>query len=131
VSHASLKVTLSEFTIREKIEFARRIAEAVPAYPSRFPSPPFPQVETEAALHKLEVAYDAARLARMMAHRKDELLQEAETALDLALRQQLDYIESTSCGDITLLRNMGLGSRISIPVEATDASGPAQTEQWW
>ena len=127
----SLKVALSELTVREKIEFARRIAEAVPAYPAQFPSPPFPQVEMEAALHKLAVAYDAARLARMMAHRKDELLQEAEATLDLVLRRQIDYIESESRGDVAVLRNMGLGSRISVGAESADASGVANTEQWW
>jgi hypothetical protein len=127
---ASLKVTLSELTVREKIEFSRRIAEAVPAYPAQFPSPPFPQVEVEAALRNLEVAYDAARLARMMARRKDELLQEAEAALDVVLRRQIDYIESASHGDVGVLRNMGLGSRIGVPAEAAGSSA-AQGEQWW
>jgi hypothetical protein len=127
----SLKITLSELTIREKIEFARRIAEAVPAYPTQFPSPPFPQVEMEAALRALEVAYDGARLARMMAHRKDELLQEAEAALDRVLRQQIDYIESASRGDVGVLRNMGLGSRVSVAAQSASGSGNGHTEQWW
>jgi len=125
----SLKVTLSELTVREKIEFARRLAEAVPAYPARFPSPPFPRVEMEAAVDKLAVAYDAARLAKMRAHREDELLIEAEAALDAALRQQIDYIESASRGDVSLLRNMGLGSRIQVPAE-TEAAVPTEG-QWW
>ena len=127
---APLKVALSELTIREKVEFARRIAEAVPAYPAQFPSPPFPQVEVEAALRNLEVAYDAARLARMMAHRKDDLLQDAEATLDAVLRRQIDYVEAASRGDVAVLRNLGLGSRITVPVDATD-SGPAEAEQWW
>jgi hypothetical protein len=126
----SLNVTLSELTIREKIEFARRLAVAVPTHQAQFPSPPYPQVEVEAALRTLEVAYDAARLARMMAHRKDELLLEAESALDRVLRQQIDYVESASRGDVGLLRNMGLGSRIAVGVQTADGKS-SPTEQWW
>lgn len=128
---ASLNVVLCELTIREKVEFARRLAEAVPAHEAQLPSPPYPQVEMEAALHKLEVAYDAARLARMMAHRKDELLQEAEAALDIVLRQQIDYIQSASRGDVALLRGMGLGSRISLPADSSEPASPVPAEHWW
>jgi len=127
----TLNVSLTDLTVREKIEFARRIAEAVPAYPNSFPCPPFPQVEMEAALHGLEVAYDAARLAKMVAHRKDELLQDAEASLDRVLRRQIDYIESASHGDVALLRNLGFGSHLHIPVEEAGAYPVHQTEQWW
>lgn len=121
----SRKATLAELTIREKIEFARRISEAVPARPALFPSPPFPQIEVETAMTKLAVAYDAVRLARMIVSRKDELLKEAEAELDLLLRQQVDYIESASRGNDDVLRNMGLGGEF--------ATGPGgdKTEQWW
>jgi hypothetical protein len=129
----TLKVTLSELTIREKIEFARRLAEAVPAYPTHFPSPPFPQIEVEGALRNLEIAYDAARLARMMARRKDEMLQEAEASLDQVLRQQIDYVESASRGNVSVLRSMGLGSRVGVGAGVESAGGPEAggNEQWW
>ena len=105
-----IKLGLSTMPIPEKIQFARRIVDAMgsnPGFPT--PTPTLPEL-TEGA-HELEDAYNAAQAARQAAKMKTSIQDERSAELDSVLTLLAFYVENSSDGDKAKIESAGFSVR--------------------
>ncbi len=97
---------LSTMPIPEKIQFARRVAEALstnPNFPS--PSPAIGSLENKTA--SLELGYNDAQAARQTAKMKTSVQDDGSAELDSVLTLLALYVENASGGDKAKIESAG------------------------
>ena len=105
-----IKLGLSTMPIPDKIQFARRIAQAMQGntgFPT--PTPTLPAL-TEGA-HELEDAYNDAQAARQTAKMKTSIQDDRAAELDSVLTLLAFYVENASDGDKAKIESAGFSVR--------------------
>lgn len=105
---SKVKLSLSSLSAAEKIQFTRRVAEAMEQHSLYFPDPPFNQDGLNDAAWDLEGALnDAAALETQLG--AAELAAEArESELDFELNAVGNYVQTVSNGDEKIIRLIGM-----------------------
>ena len=105
-----IKIGLSTMPIPDKIQFARRIVQAITGNAS-FPTPtPTLPALTEGA-HELEDAYNDAQAARQTAKMKTSIQDDRSAELDSVLTLLAFYVENASDGDKAIIESAGFSVR--------------------
>ena len=101
-----IKLGLSTMPIAEKIQFARRVAEALSANPN-FPSPSPAIGNLEDRTASLELGYNDAQAARQTAKMKTSIQDDRSAELDGVLTLLAFYVENASGGDKAKIESAG------------------------
>ena len=105
-----VKVGLADFTVPQKIQFARQIVIDMTGNANfTTPAPSLASITTAATA--LETAYNAAQTARQVAKSLTSAQQVKDAALDFLLTQEANYVQNTSNGDRTKIESSGFGVR--------------------
>jgi hypothetical protein len=117
---SKVRVGIKTMTALEKIAFARRIVAEMTNNPN-FPAPSPDLAVMSAAASALESAYAAALSARQTAKALTSAQKTKEAALERAISQEANYVDSASGGDKEVIESSGFGVRSdSAPVGLPD-----------
>jgi hypothetical protein len=120
---SKVRVGIKSMTALQKIAFARQIVTEMANNPN-FPSPSPDLKVMTAAASALEAAYAAAQTAREAAKALTAAQKQREDALELAITQQANYVDSASAGDKAKIESSGFGVRSAgAPVGTPTAPG--------
>ena len=105
-----IKMRLKDMPIPDKIQFSRRIVDAMTANPNFAAPTPALSVLTEGT-EELQDAYNAAQAARQAAKMKTSLQDDRSTELDNVLAMLALYVENASDGDKARIESAGFSVR--------------------
>jgi len=107
---SKVRVGIKSMSALEKIAFARRIVADMTNNPN-FPSPSPELAIVSAAASSLESAYAAAQSARQAAKSLTAAQKSKENALERAISQEANYVDSASGGDKEKIESSGFSAR--------------------
>ena len=107
---SKVRVGIKSMSALQKIAFARQIVVEMTNNPN-FPSPSPDLKAMLAAANALETAYAAAQSARQAAKGLTAAQKSKECALELAIAQQANYVDSVSAGDKAKIESSGFFAR--------------------
>lgn len=107
---SKIKLNLASLTISEKIARAQQIVSALTGN-ANFISPQPSLSSVTSAINNLNAAFAAAQTARSDAKNKTTIQSQMEEALDGALSQLANYVESISGDDETKITSAGMDVR--------------------
>ena len=107
---SKVRVGIKTMSALQKIAFARQIVAEMSNNPN-FPTPSPDLKAMAAAASALEAAYAAAQSARQAAKALTTAQKSKEEALELAISQQANYVDSASAGDKAKIESSGFCAR--------------------
>jgi len=107
---SKVRVGIKSMTALQKIAFARQIVVEMTNNPN-FPAPSPELTVMSAAASALEAAFAAAQSARQAAKALTSAQKLKEDALETAITQQANYVDSASAGDKSKIESSGFCAR--------------------
>lgn len=123
---AYAKLGLDGLSVPAKIQYGRRIITAVTGNPNFLePHPDMPVFTT--ATDSMEITYNEAKAARLVAKTKTQLQDQAEAAFDGMVSQLASYVDNRSAGDGTIIESAGFAVRAT-PTSVGELPAPTDLQ---
>jgi hypothetical protein len=108
---STVKLSLKTMTVPEKIQFARRVADALEAHSGTFPDQPSSFDELRDYADTLETAFNTAAVVRAQAKEWTSATANAEEALGGRLMLDARYVQNVSGGNAQIIGLAGMDVR--------------------
>ncbi|MDB6124468.1 MAG: hypothetical protein JWQ71_3461 [Pedosphaera sp.] len=105
---STVKLSLAAMPLTVKIQFARQIALQMDVHGATFPDAPIGFDGLDDLANNLENQFNAAQVAHDVAKTQTAMQNTAETAIDTALTQIANYVQSVSDGDASIIKLIGM-----------------------
>ena len=123
---AYAKLGLDGLSVPSKIQYGRRLIAATTGNPN-FQTPNPNIAAFTASTDGMEITYNEAKAARLVAKTKTQLQDQAEAAFDALVSQLASYVDNISAGDATIIESAGFAVR-STPTPIGELPAPTDLQ---